>query len=151
MPEANPVEAAQAAQFRAAQCRARRHELAARQPIRPDDVGRAMGALGQALQRAAAAQQRLHSKRGIKSAAATWSRPGAAPGYPDDRQPLWEDALALRARARSIPFDDLYLAYLAIGGTCTEFDLDAFVHVGITLPADQLAVLGHAVWELTEF
>lgn len=139
------VTAAQAAGARAETCRYRAYELAHHRRTGIADVVRARAALELASQRAAFAQERLHQtqaayRRRIEMRAALSRGPTDCLGVAE-----------LRMRAREVSLRDLYVAYMSVGGHCDEFELDAFVHSVIELPYGELAILGQAVWELTEF
>lgn len=60
------------------------------------------------------------------------------------------DVGTLRQRAQDVGLFDLFMAYFALGGDCSPFELDAFINAVAELPAGELTVLRQAVWELTE-
>ena len=137
--------AAHAAAARAAACRLRGSELADRCRIGAEDVRRAQVALAEAMQRAAAAQRRLAELR-------LQRRLGPHPDLIRQREacgPL-VDAANVRQHAGGLARDTLFFAYLALGGRCDEVEVDAFLHAVFELPSDEVSVLAHAVWELTE-
>ena len=61
-----------------------------------------------------------------------------------------QDPAAVRAQAGALPAEQLFEGYVALGGNLGRFEVDAFVHAGIDLPELDVAILAHAVWELTE-
>jgi hypothetical protein len=140
--------AARAAQMRAADCRERRQRLATGHRVGPDDVAHAHARLGEAAERAAAASLRLEQVRLQRLVAAM--RNGSGPAATVHRRPV-AAASEVRARAKGVPFAYLLAGYAGIGGRCSAFELDAFVHAGTDLPEHELRVLDHAVWEYTEF
>lgn len=146
------ITAAQAAGARAETCRWRANELGHHRGVGHADVVRARAALDLAARRAASAQERLYRaqvryRERIEIAAAASAEPGRGVSTPGERP----QAAEMRARAREISFEALYVAYMSVGGHCDEFELDAFIHSLIELPDGELAILGQAVWELTEF
>jgi len=102
-----------------------------------DDVRRAQGSLRRAGQRADLARRRLANRLLLGA--------GFAPLRSDD-----PDAPALRERARRLDRWAFFEAYFALGGVCTAFELDAFVHAALELPRHELSVINQAIWELTE-
>jgi hypothetical protein len=134
--------AAQAAGERAQQCQRRAAQLASRQPVRPEDVRFAHAALNRAIVREVAARDRL---RNSGRPALTNPRLREARGHAD-----LPDPAVLGRRARTIDPDELYETYFALGGWASALDVDAFIHELLELPASEVAVLGQAVWELTE-
>lgn len=141
---ANTV-AADAAQARAAQCRERRLQLQDRRQVGLDDVRAAHAALHQAQQRAERAQQRLDAVRLRRLI----GPPFLLAYLPNGGRPL--DLVALRNAAAHLGTETLFAEYFAIGGKCSPLELDAFIHGALQLPPDELSVVAHAVWELTEF
>jgi hypothetical protein len=116
------------------------------------DVVRARAAAERATDGATLADQRLEQTRrrfreyhGRCSTGSATRLPVAVPSV---RQ--WEPA-ELRERAGLIASETLFESYLSVGGHCSAFELDAFLHAAIELPTDELTILGHAVWELSEF
>jgi hypothetical protein len=143
--EALCAAAAREAEARVASCRARGTQLASRRPFDRDDLREARAALERATERAAIANLRLeHARSRRRQRLITRVIPDAE--LAERRQPS-----TLRKQAGELSIDRLFPTYLAIGGQCSEFELDAFVHSVIDLPAEERAILAHAVWEATEF
>jgi hypothetical protein len=135
--------AAKEAEARAAACRARRQELAARPRLAHSDAARAQEFLARATERATMAQYRLTRVRSRVQARALlgWGAQRAGDA----------DAEELRARAAQLPMAQLHLAYRSIGGRYDQLELDAFIHAALDWPPGERQVLEHAAWELTEF
>ncbi|HEY7048955.1 MAG TPA: hypothetical protein VH373_17155 [Jatrophihabitantaceae bacterium] len=140
--------AADAAQARAAQCRDRRLRLQHRRRTAPDDVRAADAALQRARERADLARQRLDAVR-LRRLIGPPFRLGNLPAPHPSGPPL--DLAGLRAAAGKLGAEALFTAYFAIGGKCSPLELDAFVHAALQLPPEELAVVAHAIWELSEF
>jgi hypothetical protein len=67
----------------------------------------------------------------------------------NDRMTTVSPATALAAmKGLGIGSFDLWQAYFLLGGSLSEFDIDAYVHGAAPLPAFDEAVLSHAVWEM---
>jgi hypothetical protein len=130
--------AATAAGARAAECHRRAAQLAQGQHVDADDARRARGSLVRAGERAALARRRLIDRQLLGA---------RLPGLGLDEPP---DAPTVRGRARRLDRGPLFEAYFALGGVCTAFELDAFVHAALELPHHELSVLAQAIWELTE-
>jgi hypothetical protein len=141
---ANTV-AADAAHARAAQCRERRLQLQHRRQVGLEDVQAAHAALQQAQQRAERALQRLDAIRLRRLI----GPPFLLVYLPNGGRPL--NVAALRNAAARLGTETLFAEYFAIGGKCSPLELDAFIHAALQLPPDELSVVAHAVWELTEF
>jgi hypothetical protein len=145
------VDAACAAEARAKRCRLRIVELAARRRVEMADVVRARAAAERATERAALADQRLEqTRRRLREQHGRCARSATRRPVPLSSVRKWEPA-ELRERAGLIATETLFECYLSVGGHCSAFELDAFLHAAIELPTDELTILGHAVWELTEF
>lgn len=140
-------EAAQAAGNRAVQCHARLAQLAAGQRIVPADVDRARVALLAAGRRASRAQRRLAVQRRLHQAD---PEPTSEPfsGVVAVRTP---DLDRLRRQALELPQAALHVDYLGLGGVCSLFELDAFLHGALELPRLEITILAQAVWEMVEF
>jgi hypothetical protein len=139
--------AAQQAGARAAECRQRVNQLANHCSVSAADVQRARAALREAITRAANAQDRCERRRSGR--ASTRRSAEDASILSPELQGL--DLAALRRQARCLDGGDLFLHYFSLGGCCTDFELDAFVHAALELPSSEITVLAHAIWELTEF
>lgn len=136
--------AARAARARALECHARCTQLAAGRRVVAEDVRRAETALARALERAEQAHVRLEH---------TLARPVRALPATLGSHHCWTASVnveQLRRHARQLDQEELFTNYFALGGPADRWDLDAFVHAGLDLPADRLTILAHAVWELTE-
>ncbi len=59
------------------------------------------------------------------------------------------DSLAATERAAALGISDvrLYEAYWALGGTCSSFEVEAFLRVDATLPHLERLRLAQALWE----
>jgi hypothetical protein len=136
--------AARAAGARAASCRARREQLARRSAFGAGDPLSARAELARAEERAALATIRLGRARSQRRDRISGRSAG-------DGETDRCDSSSLRQAARQLPLSALYPSYLSVGGRCTEFELEAFIHEALELPADECSVLGYAVWELTTF
>jgi hypothetical protein len=134
--------AANTAAARAVACRGRLMRLAAHEHVGVEDVWAAQAALCCARHRAEAARRRLTARLLGASLLAAGARTCIAPASPD--------VATLRAATRELADRGLYLAYFGLGGNCEPLELDAFAHAALELPAEELARLAHAVWELTE-
>lgn len=142
--------AARQAAARAAECRQRVDQLANHSRVGPEDVRRARVALRRAIARAAKAQDRYTRRRSDRPALANRLREADVATVISPPSPAC-DAASLRRRAERLDRADLFLTYFSLGGHCTEFELDAFVHAALELPTSELTVLAHALWEMTEF
>lgn len=148
--------AARQAAARAAECRQRADRLANDRRVGPEDVRRAQVALRQAIVRAAKAHDRYTRRSSDRSAGLTRFRSEdvatvVSPQSPLSAQAPTCDAAVLRRRSERLDRADLFLTYFSLGGHCTEFELDAFVHSALELPTSELTILAHALWEMTEF
>lgn len=147
--------AAAAARRRAAECQLRVARLADRQHVTSEDVRAAHAALERAQERAATARYRLVAAQlrlwAVRPVAAHASSRGARLGQPRDVATLPQppDAATLREQARLLDGGELFVTYLALGGACSPFELDAFVHAALELPPIERAILGQAIWEMT--
>lgn len=140
--------AARAAGNRAAECRLRLAELTSGRRVVAQDVYRAQRALKQAIERAQRAQVRLLDVQQRQEARRI--RPSVEPAprtWPVRQQP---DVREVRQTAAELPIGEVFPAYLSLGGRCGALELDGFINAVIDLPAGELAILAHAVWELTE-
>lgn len=144
--------AARAAAARAASCRRRIAALHAGTPVDPYDARAAREALLAARERARTAEQRLAGRqdelaqlqaRALQLAAQTATLHAVRPS----------SGASLRARldASGFSLSALFTAYIALGGNCDPFELDAYLNGVAGLPAPDRAMLAHALWELQEF
>lgn len=140
--------AARQAAARAAACRTRVSELADHRRVNSNDVQRAQAALQEAISRAAVAHDRLIARRSSDVRTAVRLR---ATDVAPPRARSASDVGALRERARSLDAAQLFMQYFSLGGGCSSFELDAFVHAALELPSSELDILAQAVWEMTEF
>jgi hypothetical protein len=133
--------AALSAGRRATECRARLQQLQSRVPMTGSDVEQANAALHAARVRALAASIRAGTRR-----AATQTEAGFRPDlvHVDDRM------ATLRAMAESgtVSLAQLSVAYLGLGGSCSSFEVDAFVHGVMRLPRIETILLEQALSEL---
>lgn len=140
--------AAADAEARAMECRVRATRLADHHQVGAEDVRLARAALARAQHRAEAARRRLTAARQRHLGAPAEAVTGTL-GHADADAPM-PDLATLRAAARELVDRDLYVAYFALGGNCTRLELEAFAYAALELPSQELAVLAHAVWEMTE-
>lgn len=138
--------AADAALARAVACRTRLTRLAQGQHVGTEDVRAAHDALVRAQLRADRARRRLIAVRLRQLGGGRPPTTGAFSPIPSGIP----DLAALRAATRDLAARGLYVAYFSLGGNCTPLELDAFAHAALELPTDELTLLAHAVWELTE-
>lgn len=142
--------AARQAADRAAACRVRLGELAERRRSSSEDVRRAQAALRRAITRAANAQERLSQHRPREAPAALLVDADMAGTPTPSPESTAADVAILREQAQRLDAAQLMLQYFSLGGRCSGFELDAFVHAALELPNGEVAVLSQAVWEMTE-
>jgi hypothetical protein len=61
------------------------------------------------------------------------------------------DFARLRRQALELPRTALHVDHVALGGICSMFELDAFLHGALELPTLEIAILAQAAWEMVEF
>lgn len=142
--------AAEAAAQRAVACRRRFEALARADAVDANDVATATDALADAVRRAARARFSMLAARARRQALAEVLRLRDRPDT--ERGPLGDDVDVQQWLAdRGIALDELFTAYLTVGGTCSKLELDAYVHGALSIPAAEQTALRHAMWEMDSF
>jgi hypothetical protein len=142
-----PSAAARAAADRAKSCQRRLQQLRLRRPIERGDSSLARDHLARAQARAAAAEAR-RKLRTVRSAARVVTH-GQSAGAISSTSPA-STPLAGRLGRAGFPLSAVFDRYFALGGVCALFDIDAWAHGLMELPAGEHGILEHALWELTE-
>ena len=142
--------AAAAAAQRAASCRRRSEALARAQSVSANDVASASDALAEAVRRAARARFSMLAARARHQAL------GEVLRLRDRRDAVRDssgDALDVHQwlKERDVALDELFTTYLTVGGTCSELEIDAFVHGALSIPDAEQTALRHAMWEMDSF
>lgn len=136
--------AAAAAERRAASCRRRYEALSQAVAVRASNVADAADALADAVRRAERARASLQAARARHSAITWRAQDRQSNGLEHGRRldvPRW-------LQERGILLEDLFAAYLAVGGACSRLEIDAFVHGALSIPGTEQTVLRHAMWEI---
>jgi hypothetical protein len=151
--ESDRREAWRAAATRAESCRTRTAALQAGYSVTAADIARASVHLSFARARAERARLALREARASRTRQIAFADQAAAAVRlaepPSSRLTAEEFSAWLRERGRNLA--EVMVHYLSIGGTCSSFELDAFVNSMLELPDVELVVLGHAIWEMDEF
>ena len=131
--------AAHEAGQRASSCRARLQRLQSREPVTSDDAARAKEALRVATVRALAAS--------VRSGAQGSGRDSARPAWLhiDDSSGQLSALLA----AGTVQLPELIVAYVGLGGSCGDFDIDGYLNGIFCLPRLEATLLDEAASELS--